>query len=339
MVGLVPGHIIVSATGGISAPASFRMQRRSGPGLPARRRFELHQGKPPVRIRRQLDPFHPECVRAASRDGSFAFTDRRPVSDGGFLTAMCPRSPSRGFNTTTSAITTSVCTRRTTGKATPHLSINYGVRWEPYIGGSIPTVMWSTSPSRSLIKTCIRHLSQRPGGVGVSRRPGLQYQQSSVQHTSQRLGSASGRRLDPKGDGRMTIRASWGIFYELPHTLFSYGFSEAPPWGENINRTNVLSTTLGGRTEQQRGIPGRRSFPAQSQQELHVPELRHVHHVSDEYTADLYGAVESQYSEANWRQLALHCQLPGNTTIHLWADAPINAAEYIPATARRDSTA
>jgi len=39
---------------------------------------------------------------------------------------------------------------------------------------------------------------------------------------------------DPKGDAKTLIRASWGIFYDMPHTLFYYNYATEPLWGSGI---------------------------------------------------------------------------------------------------------
>ena len=46
---------------------------------------------------------------------------------------------------------------------------------------------------------------------------------------------------DPVGDGRQTIRASWGIFYDLPHLYSQSHFGSEPPWGSQINVIGPLS--------------------------------------------------------------------------------------------------
>ena len=52
------------------------------------------------------------------------------------------------------------------------------------------------------------------------------------------------------------IRASWGIFYDMPHTLFYYNYSSEPPWGSRF--TNGASGRI---RESLAGLSGRNPFP------------------------------------------------------------------------------
>ena len=74
--------------------------------------------------------------------------------------------------------------------------------------------------------------------------PGLpknQYSQNKMANFDPRVGIV----WDPKGDGRMSIRAGYGIFYDFPSFAFDqFGFS--PPWGANLTVTNPASLVIPG---------------------------------------------------------------------------------------------
>ena len=104
-----------------------------------------------------------------------------------------------------------------TWKATSRLTVNAGLRWEPYLPPNhirgyttffdkdafdkgIKSVKYPNAPAGL----------QFPGDPGV---PGTKYGNNRWNQWAPRLGIA----WDPRGDGRMTIRSAYGIFYELPY--------------------------------------------------------------------------------------------------------------------------
>ena len=122
----------------------------------------------------------------------------------------------------------------------------------------------------------------------------------------------------------MTIRASGGLFYDLPHTLFSYGFSEEPPWGESISRPSVSFRNPWG------GFPGGNPFPIQLNKNFVFPisgtYANYPLNIKPTYLEQWNLSIQKQFG-ANWLASANYL---GNHTVHLWANAPINAAVYIP---------
>ncbi len=91
-------------------------------------------------------------------------------------------------------------------KVTPHLSINYGIRWEPFIGGSIATgyvqhfsqALFNQNVHSTIYPNAPAGL-EFPGDAGfnTARRPS----NTHLNDFAPRLGMV----WDPKGDGRMTI--------------------------------------------------------------------------------------------------------------------------------------
>ncbi len=110
-------------------------------------------------------------------------------------------------------------------KITPRLSLNYGIRWEPYfpvvskqnyLGHFDPTwfadnvhsVEWPLAPPGVLMPG-----DPLPGGGTLPR--------SAMYNKVGNFAPRFGLVWDPKGDGRMTVRAAYGIFYNLPTLFFN----------------------------------------------------------------------------------------------------------------------
>lgn len=219
-------------------------------------------------------------------------------------------------------------------KVTPHLSVNYGLRWEPFIGGSFATG-YVEHFSQALFNENV-HSTIYPNAPAGLEFPGDAGFQTNDRPSNTHLNDWAPRLgvvWDPKGDGKMTIRASWGIFYDLPQTLFAYGFSEAPPWGENISRPNVVfADPWGPGQNNSAAYPGGDPFPLQLNKNFTFPNFgtytTYPMNVKPTYLEQWNLSVQRQIS-ANWLVSASYL---GNNTIHLWADDPINAPVYIPGT-------
>ena len=119
-----------------------------------------------------------------------------------------------------------------TWKATSHLTVIAGLRWEPYLSpytkylqSGIFSNAWYLQGLHSSV------FKNGPNGLLFSGDPGVSLGNSiepnSWGHIAPRLGLA----WTPKGDGRMVIRASVGKFYDYPH-LDTYGdLQNSPPTG------------------------------------------------------------------------------------------------------------
>jgi hypothetical protein len=138
------------------------------------------------------------------------------------------------------------------------LLVNYGVRWEPLISAIIQhgqvTHFDPAAFNQNIHSTIYPNAPVGmpfPGDAGFDTggRP------SNIRWNdfAPRLGVV----WDPKGDGRMTVRASWGMFYDLPNTMFFYSYSGSPPWGSSVSYLNPP----GGFQNPWLGYPGGNPFP------------------------------------------------------------------------------
>ncbi len=210
-------------------------------------------------------------------------------------------------------------------KVTPHLTVNYGVRWEPYIGGSM-ALGYVSHFDQGLFNQGVHSTvyPNAPAGVLFPGDAGFDTNGRPSHTKMNNFAPRLGMVWDPKGDGRMTVRASVGIFYDMPHTLFAYGFSQAPPWGESISRTGVSFQNPWS------GFPGGNPFPISLNKNFTFP-------IPGNYTTyplDIKNTYLEQWNISIQKQIGTNTMVSanylGNETVHLWADDPINAAVYIP---------
>ena len=113
----------------------------------------------------------------------------------------------------------------------------------------------------------------------------------------------------------MTVRLSWGILYDMPHTLFAYGFSQAPPWAAVIALNNVSLAdpwaTYAGGDPFPLNLGKNATFPTFSSYTSYPLDLKVP------YLQQWNLSVQKQIG-ANWLFSASYL---GNSTIHLWAEA------------------
>jgi len=140
-----------------------------------------------------------------------------------------------------------------TWKISTHLTLNYGVRWEPWFPVIVTNgAILNVDVSRFLQGGKSTLFAKAPAGVIYGGDPG--FSKSGIDkrwgNTAPRVGIA----WDPKGDGKMTIRASYGMFFDYPNGQTYINMTISPPFGDETRTQaggvrsldNPWATTQGG---------------------------------------------------------------------------------------------
>jgi hypothetical protein len=219
-------------------------------------------------------------------------------------------------------------------RITPHLSVNAGVRFEPFLPqhnmdryveafsmsnflaskiGTPPATTPALTPPAGLIF---------PGDQGYP--PKNQYNYGS-NHLLPRLGVV----WDPVGDGKTSIRASYGLLYDMPHMFFYTRVSNNPPWGATLTRTggpfplsNPWNGYPGGDPFVQQGGGTGRSFgffPQSGVYAVSDPNLQNPQ-------VNTWN-LSIQHQAGSWLFSGSYI---GNHTAHLWSSRELNLQRYIP---------
>ncbi|HEX5431587.1 MAG TPA: TonB-dependent receptor [Bryobacteraceae bacterium] len=327
MTTLVPGHFVPSVTGAIGGPSVF-----SYAAFDPTTDYQLSDDLSVVKGSHQL-AFGVNWIHSIQNvygplfgDGSFRFTGQiTGLSMADFLLGKASSFTQGGIQYDYERYQYFGAYAQDSWKVTPNLTVNYGLRWEPYIGGSMSTGYVSHfDPALFAANVHSSVYPNAPAGVLFPGDAGFDTN-SRPSHTKMNdFAPRLGIVWDPKGDGRMTVRASWGIFYDMPHTLFAYGFSEEPPWGESIGLQSVSFD------DPWADFPGGNPFPIHLDKNFTFP-------IPGNYTTyplDIRPTYLEQWNLSLQKQIGkdwlASASYLGNNTIHLWADAPINAAVYIP---------
>ncbi|HVY92215.1 MAG TPA: TonB-dependent receptor, partial [Bryobacteraceae bacterium] len=216
------------------------------------------------------------------------------------------------------------------------LSLNLGLRFEPYLpqrntdnyvesfsmanflAGKIGTPPQSTPPLTP------------PAGLIFSGDPGYppnQQYNGRAEHLLPRVGLV----WDPFGDGKTSVRASYGLLYDTPHMFFYTRVSNNPPWGATLSRTGEFPLS-----NPWLGYPGGDPFAAAQASGTgksygFFPQAG-VYAFSD---PNLKNPQVNTWNLSIQRQVGkwlLSGSYIGNHSAHLWAGRELNPEQYIAGT-------
>ena len=214
-------------------------------------------------------------------------------------------------------------------KYNSHLTLNYGLRWEPYLAGRILNG-WVTHFNQQDFLSNV-HSTVYPNAPAGTLFPGDTGFNTGDRPNNTRWNNfapRAGLAYDPKGDGRMVIRASFGILYDMPQTLFYYNYSSEPPWGESI----TITDPPGGFANPWLGYPGGSPYPVNLNKNFVFPTGGYYEtvplNVRNTYVEQWNLTVQKQLG-ASW---LLKASYLGNDTVHLWTDREMNPAVYVAGT-------
>ena len=212
-----------------------------------------------------------------------------------------------------------------TWKASPRLTVNLGLRWEPWFpvafaNGAIYN--FSFDRYNQGIRSTV-YPNSPPGlyFAGDPGFPGLSGQNKKFKDFEPRIGLA----WDPTGTGKTSIRASYGLFFDFAPSQLWFNTTVAPPFGDEIK----LNSPAGGFDNPWLGFPGGNPYPITS----HTLFTPHAPYITvsgyDMPTTEMHSwnfSMQRQLT-ANWLVSASYV---GNETEHVWTSTQANPPQYIP---------
>ncbi|MBI4264159.1 MAG: TonB-dependent receptor, partial [Acidobacteria bacterium] len=125
-----------------------------------------------------------------------------------------------------------------TWKVSSTMTLNYGLRWEPWFPQQHQNnAVYNFSPERFRAGQRSTVFPQAPAGFtypGDAGFPGQAGMNPDWANLAPRVGWA----WDPSGDGRMSVRAGYGMNGEFVNGQFFINAANAPPWGSEVRLTN-----------------------------------------------------------------------------------------------------
>lgn len=213
-------------------------------------------------------------------------------------------------------------------RASPRLTLNAGLRWDPYMpeidkfhrGNHFDPAAFAAGQFSAVY-------ANAPAGLFFFGDP-----QTPPAYTSRHLADFAPRLgviWDPAGDGRMTVRAGYGLFYDYPEEFFFDRFADDAPFGSSIDiprpaggLTNPYQTFPGGDPFPLPFPPGRNAFFPAFGVYVNLPT-----HIQPTYVQQWNLTVQRQFG-SNWRAEVSYL---GNRTNHLWLQGETNAAQWLTA--------
>jgi len=125
-----------------------------------------------------------------------------------------------------------------TWRASPRMTINYGLRWEPFLPQQITNnavYNFDLTRFQQGVKSTV--YKNAPAGLYYPGDTGFPTQ--AGQHPVwTNIGPRVGLSWDPTGSSRTSVRASYGRSFDFVNGQFHLNTSNAPPWGDEIRINN-----------------------------------------------------------------------------------------------------
>ncbi len=206
------------------------------------------------------------------------------------------------------------------------LTINYGVRWEPF-NPIQNTAGFSNHFSQGWFDAG-RHSSVYPQAPAGLMFPGDEgYPKGTGTHGT-RYGQFAPRLgviWSPLSDNSMSVRGAWGVFYDTPHLFFNTRFSNNPPWGAQIS---LGATSF---DDPWSAYPAGNPFPGLRQGWSDAPFPLYGVYVTT--PLDLHNTRLQQWNfsvQKGFGDLLVAASYLGNKGKYVWRAYEANPAVYIP---------
>jgi len=128
-----------------------------------------------------------------------------------------------------------------TWKLSPTMTLNYGVRWEPWfpqqqVNGAVYNFSIDTFKAGTRSKV----FPLAPPGFTYPGDAGFPNGKAGMNIDWLNFAPRAGFAWDPKADGRMSVRAGYAMNGEFVNGQFFINAANAPPWGSELRLTRPL---------------------------------------------------------------------------------------------------
>jgi hypothetical protein len=216
-----------------------------------------------------------------------------------------------------------------TWKVNNRLTLNYGLRWEPFFPQDIineHVYAFSEQGFRGGTHSSVFPKAPAgytfPGDTGFPGRSGIQNRWVS-------FGPRLGLAWDVSGDGRTSVRASYAMSYDFPVGEFHLNTSIAPPWGAETR----IPIPAGGFDNPYQGWPGGNPFPLVVDQNFKNAPFKAFFGPFLPLRGDIKMPTIQTWNLSIQRQVAkdwfVSTAYLGNQSYHLWQTKMLNESPFL----------
>ncbi|MBV9769545.1 MAG: TonB-dependent receptor [Bryobacterales bacterium] len=212
-----------------------------------------------------------------------------------------------------------------TWKVSPHFTVNVGLRWEPFFPPSeINGSVYNFSLANLIAGVRSTQFVNAPPGLSYPGDPGF-IDKTGEQKQWNLFAPRVALAWDPNGDGKMVVRAGFGISYDYVAGELMVNSADAPPYGGTEiwagQFSNPFATNPGGNIYPYTVNKNAPFAPAGTY--IFVPP-----NLKTPETLQWNLVVQRQLGN-NWLASASYI---GSESEHLWDSYQVNPAVYIPGT-------
>jgi len=214
-----------------------------------------------------------------------------------------------------------------TWKVSRKLTLNLGLRWEPFLpqginNGAVYNFSWDNF-NKGIKSTVFKNA---PAGLIYAGDPGFQGK-TGVNNRFDQFAPRIGVAYDPKGDGKMSVRASFGISYDFPNIQIMSTPTTAPPFGNFVSTPGPISFADPWAT-----VAGGNPFGGTFSLAPNTPFIQNGNYVAQQpdakapttYTWNL--SIQRQFGNS-W---LVSISYLGTETAHIWTSRQLNPAVLVP---------
>jgi Carboxypeptidase regulatory-like domain/TonB dependent receptor len=211
-----------------------------------------------------------------------------------------------------------------TWKLTQRITLNAGIRWDPYFPfHNVDNQVLQFSPANFAAGTVSTVYTKAPAGLIFPGDSQYSYGNALNSAHLNNFAPRFGLVIDPRGKGKETLRAGYGIFYDSP-SMWNYNyFDTEAPWAPLITQNSVQFSNPYAT------YPGGNPFPLKLSSSSIFPTSAAYLLEQGNTTPTNVQQWNISFQKQFFTDLLVTVTYLGNKTTHLWESMDSNPAVYV----------